>query len=87
MGVIYNKARIEDLSARMDATDTAVTDAATTANTANTAINALHPDGTSLVLNSSTSESTKRFAITVDDDGLITATEITFADPPLPAGE
>ena len=37
----------------------------------------LNPDAKTLVLYSSTAESTKKFAITVDDDGELTATEIT----------
>ena len=35
------------------------------------------PDANTLVLASSTASSTKKFAITVDDDGELTATEIT----------
>lgn len=41
------------------------------------ALTAVLPDDKTLVLQSSTASSTKLFAITVDDDGLITATEIT----------
>lgn len=37
----------------------------------------LNPDGKTLVLQSSTASSTKKFAITVDDDGELTATEVT----------
>lgn len=39
-------------------------------------LSTVYPDSKTLVLDSSTAESTKKFAITVDDDGLITATEI-----------
>ena len=39
----------------------------------------VYPDSKTLVLASSTAESTKKFAITVDDDGELTATEITEA--------
>ena len=39
-------------------------------------IDAVNPDEKTLVLASSTAESTKKFAITVDDDGDLTATEI-----------
>jgi len=40
-------------------------------------LDALNPDGKTLVLASSTASSTKKFAITVDDDGELTATEVT----------
>lgn len=40
------------------------------------ALSTVYPDSKTLVLDSSTAESTKKFAITVNDDGLITATEI-----------
>lgn len=40
-------------------------------------LDALNPDGKTLVLASSTASSTKKFAITIDDDGELTATEIT----------
>lgn len=36
----------------------------------------LNPDGKTIVLDSSTASSTKKFAITVDDDGELTAAEI-----------
>lgn len=39
----------------------------------------LYPNAKTIVLSSSTAESTKKFAITVDDDGELTATEITEA--------
>lgn len=39
----------------------------------------VYPDSKTLVLASSTEASTKKFAITVDDDGELTATEITEA--------
>ena len=39
-------------------------------------LDALNPDGKTLVLASSTASSTKKFSITVDDDGELTATEI-----------
>lgn len=35
------------------------------------------PDMTSVVLKSSTADSTKRFKVTVDDSGTLTATEVT----------
>ena len=40
-------------------------------------IDGISPDAKTLVLASSTASSTKRFAITVDDSGELTATEIT----------
>jgi len=40
-------------------------------------IDAVNPDAKTLVLASSTASSTKKFAITVDDDGELTASEIT----------
>lgn len=40
-------------------------------------LDALNPDAKTLVLKSSTSKSTKNFAITVDDTGELSATEIT----------
>lgn len=40
-------------------------------------LSTLNPDAKTLVLASSTASSTKQFAITVDDDGELTATEIT----------
>lgn len=40
-------------------------------------IDALNPDAKTLVLASSTASSTKKFAITIDDDGELTGTEIT----------
>lgn len=42
-------------------------------------VDGVYPDGKTLVLKSSTASSTKEFAITVDDDGELTATEITEA--------
>ena len=39
-------------------------------------VDGVYPDGKTLVLKSSTASSTKEFAITVDDDGELTATEI-----------
>lgn len=49
---------------------------------------ALSPDAKTLVLESSTAESTKKFAITVDDDGELTATEVVpSVDEVVPAGE
>ena len=39
-------------------------------------LDAVNPDGKTLVLASSTASSTKKFAITVDDDGELTATEV-----------
>jgi hypothetical protein len=39
----------------------------------------VNPDSKTLVLDSSTASSTKKFAITVDDDGELTATEIEEA--------
>lgn len=44
------------------------------------AMTALQPNEKTLVLASSTESSTKKFAITVDDDGLITATEIAATE-------
>ena len=40
------------------------------------ALDTVNPDARTIVLASSTSESTKKFGITVDDDGELTATEI-----------
>ena len=40
-------------------------------------VDLLYPDSKTIVLASSTASSTKKFAITVDDDGELTATEIT----------
>ena len=42
-----------------------------------TEVDLVYPDSKTLVLASSTESSTKKFAITVDDDGELTATEIT----------
>jgi len=42
-----------------------------------TDLDKLYPSSKSIVLDSSTASSTKKFAITVDDDGELTATEIT----------
>ena len=42
-------------------------------------VDGVYPDGKTLVLKSSTASSTKSFAITVDDEGELTATEITEA--------
>ena len=44
-----------------------------------TELDLVYPDSKTLVLLSSTASSTKKFAITVDDDGELTATEITEA--------
>lgn len=55
-----------------DANDTVVTKT-------ETALLPVSSDGTSFVLNSSTADSTKRFRITVDDSGTLTATEVTDA--------
>ena len=49
----------------------------TTVTGLSTSVGNLYPDAKTIVLASSTSESTKTFAITVDDDGELTATEIT----------
>ena len=40
-------------------------------------VDLLYPDSKTIVLASSTASSTKKFAITVDDDGELTATEVT----------
>lgn len=40
-------------------------------------LDVVNPDSKTLVLLSSTASSSKQFAITVDDDGVLTATEIT----------
>ena len=40
-------------------------------------VDLVYPDSKTLVLASSTASSTKKFAITVDDEGELTATEIT----------
>ena len=92
MGVIANKASIdklrkalEEVSTTATAAGTAATAAGTAATAANTAITTLHPDGNSIVLNSSTESSTKRFSITVNDSGELSATEITTGEPPLPS--
>ena len=42
-----------------------------------TDLDKLYPNSKSIVLDSSTASSTKKFAITVDDDGELTATEVT----------
>lgn len=42
-------------------------------------VDLLNPDAKTLVLASSTASSTKKFAITVDDSGELTATEVTGA--------
>ena len=42
-----------------------------------TEVDLVYPDSKTLVLASSTASSTKKFAITVDDSGELTATEIT----------
>jgi len=42
-----------------------------------TEVDLVYPDSKTLVLASSTESSTKKFAITVDDEGELTATEIT----------
>lgn len=44
--------------------------------TLQTSVGTLYPNAKTLVLASSTAESTKTFSITVDDDGELTATEI-----------
>ena len=88
MGVIANKASIEKLRAALESVSTATTSAATTANTAASAITTLNPNSKSIVLDSSTESSTKKFVITVDDDGLLTATEApSVGDPPIAPGE
>ena len=44
--------------------------------TLQTSVGTLYPNAKTLVLASSTADSTKTFSITVDDDGELTATEI-----------
>lgn len=46
-------------------------------NEVGTELDLVYPDSKTLVLASSTASSTKKFGITVDDDGELTATEIT----------
>ena len=83
MGVVHNKAAIDKLRGELKATQA---NAATANETLSGLISGvsgeLHdflPDEKTLVLASSTAESVKRFAITVDDDGKISATEIVVS--------
>ena len=69
MGVISLDFRVTKLEAASESQ-------ATTLDSIDADLTAVNPDSKTLVLDSSTAESTKKFAITVDDDGLITATEI-----------
>ena len=69
MGVINLDFRVTKLEAAAESQ-------AGTLDSIDAELNATLPNSKTLVLDSSTASSTKKFAITVDDDGLITATEI-----------
>lgn len=70
MGVVNLDSRVKALEETSEALGSSV-------DQIDAAMTAVLPDAKTLVLQSSTASSTKLFAITVDDDGLITATEIT----------
>lgn len=70
MGVVNLDSRVKALEETSEALGSCV-------DQIDAAMTAVLPDAKTLVLQSSTASSTKLFAITVDDDGLITATEIT----------
>ena len=77
MGVIYNKSRIEDVAKLVDSVSGTVEGIGTSVTGLTNTVNGFYTDdGKAIVLNSSTAESTKKFKITVADNGTISATEI-----------
>ena len=76
MGVVHNKSAIDKLRDLIEAQNAQMATQETSIESVSTKVDGLNPNTKTLVLASSTDASEKQFAITVNDSGVVTATEI-----------
>lgn len=76
MGVIHNESAIDKLRELIIAQNAQMATQGTTLEGVTAKVDGLNPNTKTLVLASSTDASTKQFAVTVNDSGTLTATEI-----------
>ena len=76
MGVVHNKSAIDKLRELIEAQNAQMASQETSIDGVSAKVDGLNPNNKTIVLASSTDASEKQFAITVNDSGVVTATEI-----------
>lgn len=76
MGVVHNKSAIDKLRELIEAQNAQMATQETSIEGVSAKVDGLNPNTKTIVLTSSTDASEKQFAITVNDSGVVTATEI-----------
>lgn len=76
MGVVHNKSAIDKLRELIEALNAQTASQETSIDGVSAKVDGLNPNNKTIVLASSTDASEKQFAITVNDSGVVTATEI-----------